>query len=95
MKAVKCPTEELSYTNCAIINVNDFSPDVKFVYFETFYLEFNIIIFEHFRFNHRFKNYIRFALLNYYQVPHYLKYFLNKKKHFFIFYFSINFLNNV
>ncbi|XP_033209339.1 vesicle-fusing ATPase 1-like [Belonocnema kinseyi] len=31
MKAVKCPTEELSYTNCAIINVNDFSPDVKHI----------------------------------------------------------------
>ncbi|XP_043481586.1 vesicle-fusing ATPase 1-like isoform X1 [Leptopilina heterotoma] len=31
MKAVKCPTEDLSYTNCAIINVNDFPDDVKHV----------------------------------------------------------------
>lgn len=30
-KASKCPTDELSLTNCAIVNENDFPPDVKHV----------------------------------------------------------------
>ncbi|KAF2882969.1 hypothetical protein ILUMI_23197 [Ignelater luminosus] len=30
-KATKCPTDELSLTNCAIINEHDFPPDVKHV----------------------------------------------------------------
>ncbi|GJQ71490.1 hypothetical protein Trydic_g11207 [Trypoxylus dichotomus] len=30
-KATKCPTEELSLSNCAIVNESDFSQDVKFI----------------------------------------------------------------
>lgn len=29
MKAVRCPTDELSITNCAIINPDDFSDDIR------------------------------------------------------------------
>ena len=29
MKAVRCPTDELSITNCAIINPDDFPDDVR------------------------------------------------------------------
>ncbi|KAK4322272.1 hypothetical protein Pmani_006971 [Petrolisthes manimaculis] len=32
MKVVKCPGEELSYTNCVIVNPFDFLEDVKYVY---------------------------------------------------------------
>lgn len=31
MKAVKCPTDELSLTNRAIVAPNDFTDDIKFV----------------------------------------------------------------
>ncbi|XP_001358901.4 vesicle-fusing ATPase 2 [Drosophila pseudoobscura] len=31
MKAIKCPTDELSLTNKAIVNVNDFTEEVKYV----------------------------------------------------------------
>lgn len=30
-KATKCPTDELSLTNCAIVNAQDFAPDVKYI----------------------------------------------------------------
>ena len=29
MKATKCPTDELSLTNKAIVNINDFPEDIK------------------------------------------------------------------
>ncbi|EDW24306.1 GL24082 [Drosophila persimilis] len=31
MKAIKCPTDELSLTNKAIVNINDFTEEVKYV----------------------------------------------------------------
>ena len=31
MKAIKCPTDELSISNCAVINPNDFPDNVKYV----------------------------------------------------------------
>lgn len=34
MKAVKCPTDELSLTNKAIVNDIDFSDDIKYVFRE-------------------------------------------------------------
>lgn len=29
MKASRCPTDELSLTNCAVVNKDDFPDDVK------------------------------------------------------------------
>lgn len=31
MKAGRCPTDDLSLTNCAIVNKDDFGDDVKYV----------------------------------------------------------------
>lgn len=31
MKADRCPTDELSYTNCAVINKDDFADDVEYI----------------------------------------------------------------